>query len=160
MYIKSEESFQKSSLPAIKSPRLKAKIPNVQSHSLFLHTGLLPIHNMCCNKNRAPRCSSCYKRAPCHRRNCAAKNAGTIAIPQQAHAANPIAFPVEGKGFRTTESDTPPEYQDVVPTQQHQNGGLVGFLMKKYQGAQRNGDAETVKALDSAFEAGRMAGLG
>lgn len=80
-------------------------------------------------------------------------------MPQQARSIDSTALPAEGKGFRTIESDTPPQYEEVVPAQQHQGGGLIGFLMKKYQSAQRSGDSETVETMDGAFEAGRMAGL-
>lgn len=122
---------------------------------------------MCCSKKRTPCCSACGRRSDCHRRSCTAKNPPTpVPSNQPDHPTEPIQH-ATNNGY-----DNPPHYEELAwPAQQDralgykqvgqegQGGGLLGFIMGKYKSGS-SGDAETVKALEYAYQAGRMAEKG
>ncbi|KAL2053291.1 hypothetical protein ABVK25_006284 [Lepraria finkii] len=100
---------------------------------------------MCC-RNRAPRCSTCRKRAPCHRRNCAAN----FPIVQPVYAQQRI-YTSQPAPTRATgnDHDTPPSYDEMAwPAEKAvryngpkedgsgQSNGLLGMIVRNYQSAQ------------------------
>ncbi|KAF6241825.1 hypothetical protein HO173_000537 [Letharia columbiana] len=90
----------------------------------------------------------------------------------QSPPINPIILPSPFSTPLTTATTSPPHYEELAwPAQQDgalgykqvgqqgQGGGLLGFIMGKYKSGS-SGDAETVKALEYAYQAGRMAEKG
>ncbi|KAL9640574.1 MAG: hypothetical protein Q9164_000181 [Protoblastenia rupestris] len=155
--------------------------PNIFSPIIIFEASPLPnqttkqSRNMC-NSNRSPcyscgrrsacharscatrkPCFSCGRRGSCHRRSCATRQPGyNLTATQQRQRENgPPAY-----GFDAGELDAPPAYDGIASskpeTGKENAGGFIGFMSSKFwAGKEEKGDA---KALNDAFEAGRIAG--
>jgi len=76
-----------------------------------------------------PRCQTCYKRAPCHRRNCTARYATPAQVTHEQSTAYGIIAQEEAGPFVD-----PPTYRDAIHQeksfQSKEKGGMLASLMQ------------------------------
>jgi len=107
---------------------LPSPLPTLQTQSQSTSSTLssTPTARMCHSR---PRGQTCYKRAPCHRRNCTARYATPAQVtPEQSTAYGVVAQEEAGPFV------DPPAYRDAIHQeksfQSKEKGGMLASLMQ------------------------------